>query len=87
MRPSKYIILLYVTKIALPILEMFLSKMPHRRIVPRPLLSSLVLGEQPIAKALETPFRFLGLQDMLFGHLQETGWDRCWQFRPQVLLD
>jgi hypothetical protein len=84
---SKYILLLVFTEIALPIVKMFLSKMPLCCIVPRPLLSMLVLREQLIAKALKTPFWLVGLEDMLFSHLQETVWSGGWQFGLQVLLD
>jgi hypothetical protein len=71
-------------EIALPILEVFVSKMPHRCVVPRPLLNTSVLRERPISKALETSFWPLGISDMLFGPLKGAAWRRNPRFRLRL---
>jgi hypothetical protein len=74
-------------EIALPILEVFVSKMPHRCIVPRPLLNTLVLRERPISKTLETSFRPLGITDILFDLLKKGAWGMSLRFRLTLVTD
>jgi hypothetical protein len=69
MHLSQYIPCLVFTEIALPIFKMLVAKMSHCCVVSHPLLSTLVLQEQLVAKALEAPFWFRSMQDMLFGFL------------------